>query len=309
MGIRLNNTMQQVREPLYRCMNVPSYTLHQPSEAFGEDVIRSENGELMEVDSCSTCTAVSTISLATKEIARILLELRYEEPNLATPPDSGDKKVAWMLLGLRDERRGLGAAQTLIELSHGSMKGGFVHYRCHGKDTSFKAAVGSAAYDIILEMHARGAWNGPGQSIHHDDGETACRVCKLGRKIRGPKHPGVAACETEAKGSGIDDLKAKRRVTFACDSSRHNSAGLGPNPDGRIRPACRPAPRRRQPRRPARMRDSPNTPLRAPAGEMPAVPARRLTDDDMPDADSAMGQRRSGRFRTPTVKARENYVL
>ena len=287
-------------------MNVLSYTLHQSSEAFGEKIIGSENGESMEVDSCSTYTA---ISLATKEIARILLELRDEESKLATPPDSGDKKVAWMLLGLRDEKRGLGAAQTLIEMSHGSMKEGYVHYRCHGKDTSFKAAVGNAAYDIILEMHARRAWNGPGQSIHDDDGETACRVCKLDRKTRGSKYPGVSACETEVKGSGIDDPKAKRRGTAAYDSSRHNSAGLGPNPDGRIRPVCRPAPRRRQPRRPARMRDSPSAPLRAPAGKTPAVPARCLTDDDMPDADSATGQRRSGRVKTLTVKARENYIL
>lgn len=308
MDSGLNNTMQQVREPLYRCMNVLSYALHQSSEAFEEEVIGSENGESMEVDSCSTCTAGSTIPLATNEIARILLELQYEDSNLATPPDSGDKMVAWMLLGLRDEMRGLGAAQTLIEMSHGSMKEGFVRYRCHGKDTSFKAAVGSAAYDIILEMHARSAWNGPGQSIHDDDGETACRVCKLDRKTRGSKHPGVSACETEAKGSGIDDPKAKRRGTAAYDSGRHSSAGLGPNPDGRIRPARRPAPRRRQPRRP-RMRDSPNTPLQAPAGETPAVPARRLADDDMPDADPAMGQRRSARVRTLTVKARENYIL
>lgn len=161
------------------------------------------------------------------------------------------------------------AAQTLLKLRYGSEEddevefGAFSeerhvrHLRCHGKDVSFKAADGSAGYDMLQERYATraGGLNGLDQSIHEYDGETACQTCKRDRNTWESRYPADDEAATEAEGSGVDDPEARRWGAARYNSRRYSRVEFGQNSNRSARsppPPARPPPRRRrQPASPA----------------------------------------------------------
>lgn len=100
----------------------------------------------------------------------------------------------------------------------------YLHLRCHGKDTCFKARDGNAILEVIQERNSRELENRPGSSSDAYAGETTCRICRLDRK---KTYPGDAGDATEGDGSGADNFKAGRWGAAKYDGSRYARAEFG----------------------------------------------------------------------------------